>query len=165
MRLLDEDEKWRGCLEGETAYDKLLGLRQKHLIKVRVCRTSKRWWSDRIAKQLAVVRDHCRRHGENGELIRDRYRLRNLIQEGKRKYWEAFCTESDKKSPYKVVQWARDPWRLKKRMGCLRSAGGFWLELEGTRWTGWCWICSGVMQSEMPCWLRWRQTAPKVRRR
>ena len=41
--LADEDEKWYGDLTGETAYDKLLNLRRKHLKLLRVCGTSKRW--------------------------------------------------------------------------------------------------------------------------
>lgn len=67
VTLLDEHKEWYGCLEGETAYHKLLDLRWKHLKKLRVCGKSKRWWSDGIAKQLAVVSDYCRRHRRNGE--------------------------------------------------------------------------------------------------
>ena len=43
---------------GETAYDKLLYLRRKHLKLLRVCVKSKRWWNREITAQLAVVRDH-----------------------------------------------------------------------------------------------------------
>ena len=79
---------------------------------------------------LAVVRDHRRRHGRNEEWVRERYRLRNLIREGKRKCWEDFCTESGEKSPWEVVRWAKDPWWLKERMGRIRGADGKWLESE-----------------------------------
>ena len=41
--LTDEDESWYGDLVGETAYDKLLYLRWKHLKLLRVCGKSKRW--------------------------------------------------------------------------------------------------------------------------
>ena len=79
---------------------------------------------------MAVVRDHRRRYGRNGEWIRERYRLRNLIRDGKRKCWEEFCTESGEKSLWEVVRWAKDPWLLKERMGRLRGADGEWLESE-----------------------------------
>ena len=83
--LADEDEWWYADLMGETAYDKLLDLRRKHLKLLRVCGKSKRWWNGKIATQLAVVRDHRRRYGRNGEWVKERYRLRNLIRDGKRK--------------------------------------------------------------------------------
>ena len=40
--LTDEDERWYNDLVGETAYDKLLDLRQKHLKLLKVCGRSKR---------------------------------------------------------------------------------------------------------------------------
>ena len=128
--LADEDERWYGDLMGETAYDKLLDLRRKHLRLLRVCGRSKRWWNGEITAQLAVVRDHRRRYGRNGEWVKERYRLRNLIREGKRKCWVDFCTESREKSPWEVVRWAKDPWRLKERIGRLRGTDGEWLETE-----------------------------------
>ena len=133
LTLAEEDEGWYQGLVGETAYDKLLDLQRKHLKKLRVYGRSKRWWSGKIATQLAVVRDHRRRHGRDGDWIRARFRLRNLIQEGKRKSWEDFCTESGEKSPWEVVRWAKDPWRLKERMGRLRGADRRWLESEGDK--------------------------------
>ena len=83
--LTDEDERWYGDLVGETAYDKLLDIRRRHLKLLRVCGKSKRWWNGEIAAQLAVVRNHRRRYGRNGEWVKERYRLRNLIRDGKRK--------------------------------------------------------------------------------
>ena len=47
--LADEDEGWYGDLVGETAYDKLLNLRQKHLKLLNVCGRSKRWWTGEIS--------------------------------------------------------------------------------------------------------------------
>ena len=79
---------------------------------------------------MAVVRDHRRRYGRNGEWVKERYRLRNLIRDGKRKCWEDFCTESGERSPWEVVRWAKDPWRLKERMGRLRGSDGEWLDSE-----------------------------------
>ena len=38
----DEDERWHNDLVGETAYDKLLDLRRKHLKLLKVCGRSKR---------------------------------------------------------------------------------------------------------------------------
>ena len=102
--LADNDEGWYGGLVGVTAYDKLLDLRRKHLKLLRVCGRSKRWWNGEIAAQLATVCDHRRRYGRNGQWVRERYRLRNLIQDGKRKCWEDFCTESGEKSPWEVVR-------------------------------------------------------------
>ena len=101
-----------------------------------MCGRSKRWWNGKIATQLAIVRDHHRRHGRYGDWIRERFKLRNLIQEGKRKCWEDFCTESGEKSPWEVVRWAKDPWRLKERMGRMRGADGRWLESEGDKMDG-----------------------------
>ena len=83
-----------------------------------------------------MVRDHRRRYRRNGEWVRERYRLCNLIRDGKRKCWEDFCTESGEKSPWEVVRWAKDPWRLKERMGRLRGADGEWLESEGDKVDG-----------------------------
>ena len=128
--LADMDEGWYGGLVGVTAYDKLLDLTRKPLKLLRVCGRSKRWWNGEIAAQLAIVRDHRRRYGGNGQWVRERYRLRNLIQDGKRKCWEDFCTELGEKSPWEVVRWAKDLWRLKQRMGRLRGADGKWIESE-----------------------------------
>ena len=101
--LADKDEGWYGGLVGVTAYDKLLDLRRKHLKMLRVCGRSKRWWNGEISTQLAILRDHRRRYGRNGQWVKERYRLRNLIQDGKRKCWEDFCTESGEKSLWEVV--------------------------------------------------------------
>ena len=134
--LADEDERWYYDLIGETAYDKLLDLRRKHLKLLHVCGRSKRWWNGKISAQLAVVHGHRSRYGRNGEWVKERCRLRNLIRDGKRKCWEDFCTESGEKSPWEVVRWAKDPWRLKERMGRLRGADGAWLESEGEKVDG-----------------------------
>ena len=83
--LADKDEGWYGGLVGVTAYNKLLDLRRKHLKLLTVCGKSKRWWNEEIAPQLAIVRDHRRMYGCNGQWVRKRYRLRNLNQDGKRK--------------------------------------------------------------------------------
>ena len=88
--LADKDEGWYGRLVGVTAYDKLQDLRWKHLKVLRVCGRSKRWWNREIAAQLAIVRDHRRRYRRNGQLVKERFRLRHLIQDGKRKCWEDF---------------------------------------------------------------------------
>ena len=99
VTLADEDERWYADLVRETAYDKLLDLRRRHLKLLRVSRKSKQWWNREIAAQLAVVRDHKRRNGRNGEWVRERYMLRGLIQDGQRKCWEDFYTESGEMSP------------------------------------------------------------------
>ena len=75
--LTDEDERLYNDLVGETAYDKLLDLRQKHLRRLKVCGRSKWWWNGEISAQLAVVRDHQRRYGRNREWVKERYRLRD----------------------------------------------------------------------------------------
>ena len=36
--------------------------------------------------------------------------------------------ESVEQSLWEVVRWAKDPWRLKERIGRLRGAGRRWLE-------------------------------------
>ena len=128
--LADKDEGWYGGLKGVTAYDKLMDLRRKHLKMLSLCGRSKWWWNGEIAAQLATVRDHRRRYGLHRQWVKERYRLRNLIQDGKRKCWVDFCTESGEKSLWKLVRWAKDSWRLKVRMGRLRGADGKWLESE-----------------------------------
>ena len=90
------------------AYYKVLDLRRKHLKLLRMCGRSKRLWNREIAAQLAVVHDHQRRHRRNGEWVRERYRLRNLIRDRKWKRWEDFCSESEEKSPWEVVRSAKD---------------------------------------------------------
>ena len=137
VTLADKDEGWYRDLMGETAYDKLLDLRRKHLKLLRVYGRSKRWWNGQITAPLAVVRDHRRRYGRNGEWVREQYRLRNLIRDGKRKCWEDFCTESGENSPWEVVRWAKAPWRLKQRMSRLGGQMGSGWNLRGTRWMGW----------------------------
>lgn len=79
MMLDDEEEHWYRSLVEDLVYDNLLDLYQKHLEKGRVCERSKCWWNEGIAARLAVVRDHCRRDRWNGEWIRERYRLHNMI--------------------------------------------------------------------------------------
>ena len=128
--LPDEDEGWYDGLVGVTAYDRLLDLRRKHLKLLRMCGMSKQWWNGEIAAQLAIVRDYRRRGGRNKQWVWERYRLRNLIQEGTRKCWEDCCTQSGEKSPWEVVRCAKDPWGLKERMGRLRGADGKWLDSE-----------------------------------
>ena len=83
--LVDEDEGWYRDLVGETAYDKLLDLRWKHLKRLKVGGKSKRWWNGEIAAQLAVVRDYRRRYGRNGEWVKEWYKLCSLVRDGKRK--------------------------------------------------------------------------------
>ena len=117
-------------------YDKLLDLRRKHLKKLAVCGRSKRWWSSTIATQVAVVKDHCRRHGRNKHWVRERFKLDSLIQEGKRKCWDDFWTKSGEKSQWEVVRWVKGPCRLKERMGRLRSTDGRWLESNGDKVDG-----------------------------
>ena len=62
-------------------------MRRKHLKVLRVCGRSKRWWNGEIAAQLTIVRDYRRRYGHNEQWVKERYGLRNLIQDGKRKCW------------------------------------------------------------------------------
>ena len=59
-----------------------------------------------------------------------------MIQDGKRKCREDFCTESGEKSPWEVVRWAKDPWRLRERIGRLRGVDGAWLQSEGDKVDG-----------------------------
>ena len=134
--LEDEDEGWYRDPVGATAYNKLLDLRQKHLKKLRVCGRSKCWWSGKIAAQLVVMRNHHKRHCRSADWIRERYRLRSMIQAGKRKCWEDFCTESGEKSLWEVVRWAKDPCRLKESMGRVWGADGEWVESESDRVNG-----------------------------
>ena len=48
----------------------------------------------------------------------------------KRTCWEDFCTESGEKSAWEEVRCAKNPWRLKEKMGWLRGADRAWLESE-----------------------------------
>ena len=55
---------------------------------------------NKIAAQLVVVRVHRRRNSRNGEWVRERYRLRNMIRDQKQKCWEDFWPESGENSTW-----------------------------------------------------------------
>ena len=100
-----------------------------------ICPRSKRWWDGELTAQAKVVR-RAGRGGKRRRLVggRDRReadsckveatKMKALIRRKKEACWRKFCEESGDKNPWEVVRWARDPFRLGKRMGVLRDAAG-----------------------------------------
>ena len=43
LAVADEGEAWYGLLVVDTAYEKLIDFRSRHLKKIRICGRSKRW--------------------------------------------------------------------------------------------------------------------------
>ena len=50
------DDSWYKGLEGDTAYDRLVSFRARHLQVLNICGRSKRWWSEALDTQLKKVR-------------------------------------------------------------------------------------------------------------
>ena len=48
-------------LVGDTAYNKLVDFRTKHLKKIRICSRSKKWWDTELREQMRKVRRERRR--------------------------------------------------------------------------------------------------------
>ena len=130
MTVDEEGEEWYGCLAGESAYEKLIDFRRRHLKRIRICGRSKRWWDPELSAQVKVVRRErrgWRQVGHRNVLRSEIAKMKRMVKEKKDKCWRAFCEDSGLQSPLEVVRWARDPWRERERMGRLKGANGVWV--------------------------------------
>ena len=66
LAVADEREVWYGELVGDTAYDKLVDFRIRHLKKIRICGRSKRWWDAELTEEIGRVRRERRRVSRMG---------------------------------------------------------------------------------------------------
>ena len=116
---------------GETAYEKLVDFRRAHLKRIKICGRSKRWWDSELSSQVKVVRRARRnwqRVGHRNVLHSELARMKQMVREKKDKCWRFFCEDSGLQSPWEVGRWARDPWRERERMGCLKGSNGLWVD-------------------------------------
>ena len=110
--LLDADEGWYDGLLGESAYEKLVDFRRRHVKSLRIGGRSKRWWIHELGTQVAKVRLAHRggRGGLNWEPHRREVEvMRAMVKAAKEKCWRDFCTKEGAQSPWGVVRWAKDP--------------------------------------------------------
>ena len=117
--LLDTDEGWYDGLLGESAYEKLVDFRRRHVKSLRIGSRSKRWWTPDLGAQAAKVR-HARRGGR-GRLNWETHRrevevMRAMVKAAKEKCWRDFCTKEGAQAPWGVVRWAKDPFGVRERM-------------------------------------------------
>ena len=79
-----------------------------------------------VARQAKVVRHkgqkgHNRSNVSNYERVMrwklEAAKLKKMIKEKKKEYWERFIEEYGEEDPWQVVGFAKDPWRLKATMG------------------------------------------------
>lgn len=50
--------------------------------------------------------------------------MKALVREKKETCWRRFCEENREKDPWELIRWAKDPLRLKERMGRLVDREG-----------------------------------------
>ena len=67
LTVADEREAWYGELVGGTVYEKLIGFRNRHLKRIRICGRSKRWWDLELTEQVGRVRRERRRVSSVGQ--------------------------------------------------------------------------------------------------
>ena len=139
LTVADEDEGWYEDLVGDSAYERLVDFRRRHLKRIRICGRSKRWWDPELTGQVKAVR-RARRWwvscGNRNVFRAEVSKMKRLVREKKDKCWRAFCEDSGLRDPWEVVRWARDPWRVSDRMGRLRGSNGVWLEGDGAKVSG-----------------------------
>ena len=136
LTVADAHEGWYECLDGDSAYKRLVDFWRRYLTKIRICGRSKRWWDADLTGQVKAVR-HARRTwcrlGHHNVLRAEIAKMKRMVREKKDRCWRAFCEDSGLQSPSEVVRWARDPWREKRRMGRLKGSNGMWLESDEDR--------------------------------
>ena len=115
-----EQEEWYEGLEGDSAYNKLMGLVASCRRLFRHHERSKRWWDLELADQLKRVRKAAR--GGIGAGARshnqDRWKcwklektkMKQLIRRKKTECWQKFLGEYGQKDPWEVVRLAKNPW-------------------------------------------------------
>ena len=133
VTVADEHEGWYECLDGDSAYERLLDFRRRHLKKIRICGRSKRSRDTDLTGQVTAVRGTRRnwcRLGHRNVLRADITKMKSMVREKKDRCWRAFCEDFGLQLPYEVVRWARDPWSEKRRMGRLKESNRLWLESD-----------------------------------
>ena len=129
-----ERRKWLEELEGETPYEKVLTLRGRYLKEVRVGPRSKKWWDEKIEKMAKEVRKYGRGgKGPKAKKVKtEKYQkwrnakatLNYMIKKKKEECWRNFVEEYGEKDAWEVARYAKDPFRLKGRMGKLVDERG-----------------------------------------
>ena len=130
LTVADEEEGWYEGLIRGSVYEKLVDFRRRHLKRIRICSRSKHWWDSDLSEQVRAVRWARRRWvfcGNRNVFRAEVSRMKRLVREKKNRCWRTFCKESGLQSPWEVVRWARDPWRINDRMGRLRGSNVMWL--------------------------------------
>ena len=136
LTFADENEDWYGSLVGDSAYERLVDFRRRQLKRIRICGRSKRWWDSDLSRQVRAVRRARRQWvscGNRNVFRAEVSRMKRLVREKKDQCWRAFCEESGLQSPWEMVRWARDPWRVSDRMRRLRGSNGVWLDGDGEK--------------------------------
>ena len=98
----DEGEGWYGDLIGDSAYERLVDFRRRHLKRLRICGRSKRWWDSDLSEQFKVVRRARRRWvacGNRNVFRVEVLRMKRLVKEKKDTCWRAFCEDSGLRNP------------------------------------------------------------------
>ena len=118
---VEEQKAWMNSLNGDTAYDKLVALRERYLKTCRIGDRSKKWWNEEIDSQLKMVREAAR--GGKGARAKEhdgarwkrwrneRRKLERMIKESKMETWRKFLEENGEKDPWDVVRLAKNLWR------------------------------------------------------
>ena len=89
----DEGEAWYGELIRDTAYDRLVDFRSRHLKKIRICGKSKRWRDAELTEQVRRVHQERRRMNSMGRrnvLSSEISRMKRMVKEKKDRCWRAF---------------------------------------------------------------------------
>jgi len=63
-------------------------------------------------------------------------KMRMLVRDKKKECWQAFCEENEKKDPWEIIKWAKDPWHLKATMGDLTDTTGIPLKTDNEKKNG-----------------------------
>ena len=56
VTVADEHEGWYECLDGDSAYGRVVDSRRRHLKTIRICVRSNRWWDTDLTEQVEAVR-------------------------------------------------------------------------------------------------------------
>ena len=112
VTVADEGEVWYGDLVGDSAYERLVDFRRRHLKEIRVCGRSKPCWDSDLSDQVRAVR-RARKWwvsvGNRNIFRVEVSKMKRLVKEKKDQCWRAFCEDSGLRDPLEVVWYARDP--------------------------------------------------------
>ena len=79
--------------------------------------------------------------------------MKRMVREKKDRCWRAFCEDLGLRNPWEVVRWARDPWRVKDRMGRLRGSNGLWLSEDAEKVEGLVRDVFGLLAGDPAPWV------------